>query len=79
MKKMNHSYSLLGVTDSYAVRTTLYVRQLLFSQSMYNNNDIIRYNAAYFGTDSSTLKTEGKVSSKMLGPVYHQTAQSIIT
>jgi hypothetical protein len=46
---------------------------------MKHNDDIMGRDAAYFGTDSSTLKTEGTGSSKMLVPVYHQSAQSIIT
>lgn len=32
MKEMHHSYSPLGVTDSYVVRTTQYLHRLLFSQ-----------------------------------------------
>ena len=35
----------------------------------YNSANIMGYNAAYFGTDSSTLKTEGTGSTKMLVPV----------
>jgi len=76
---MNHTYSLLGVIDRYVVRTTLYLRQLLFSQCyvpqwQYNGTQccIFWYRLFY-------PEDRGTGSSKMLLPVYHQTAQSIIT